>query len=76
MSVPETAVRKDWPRLVKLALDALERRARALEGNPTFAGVTWTPGAAPASPVEGQTYYDATTHKLRSWNGTAWFDLF
>ena len=27
---------------------------------------------APASPVEGQIYYDTTDHVLKTWNGTAW----
>lgn len=32
--------------------------------------------AAPATPDEGQCYYDLTTHKARCWDGTAWNDLF
>lgn len=31
--------------------------------------------AAPASPVEGQGYYDTVTHKARVYDGTAWQDL-
>lgn len=30
---------------------------------------------APASPFEGQTYYDTATKKFMGWNGTAWIDL-
>jgi len=30
--------------------------------------------AAPAMPVEGQAYYDTTTHKLRVFDGTLWQD--
>lgn len=28
--------------------------------------------AAPASPKEGATYYDLTTHKAMVWDGSAW----
>jgi hypothetical protein len=28
--------------------------------------------AAPLSPQEGQSYYDLTLHKNRTWDGTAW----
>lgn len=31
-------------------------------------------GAAPASPVTGQLYYDTGTNKLFWWNGTSWID--
>jgi hypothetical protein len=34
-----------------------------------------TPGAAPASPIEGDIYMDAVSHKLRCWDGTSWQDL-
>ena len=30
---------------------------------------------APASPVEGQLYYDSTNHKLKQYNGTAWITV-
>jgi hypothetical protein len=33
------------------------------------------PGTAPASPSEGDIYMDATSHKLRCWDGTSWQDL-
>jgi hypothetical protein len=32
--------------------------------------------ADPGSPVEGQTYMNTTTHKLRCWDGSAWQNLF
>lgn len=28
--------------------------------------------AAPASPAEGDAYYDLTLHKARMWDGTTW----
>jgi hypothetical protein len=31
--IPETNNRKDWPRLVKLALEKQDRRGQALEAN-------------------------------------------
>jgi len=34
-----------------------------------------TPGVAPASPSEGDIYMDATSHKLRCFDGTTWHDL-
>ncbi len=34
-----------------------------------------TPGDAPATPDEGDMYMDATTHKLRVYDGTIWHDL-
>jgi len=34
-----------------------------------------TPGSAPASPNEGDVYMDASTHKLRCYDGSAWQDL-
>lgn len=35
-----------------------------------------TPGAAPSVPEQGDLYFDATTAKLRCWDGTTWQDLF
>lgn len=28
--------------------------------------------SAPSNPTEGRTYYDLTTHKVRTWDGAAW----
>jgi hypothetical protein len=28
--------------------------------------------SAPASPVSGETYYDTTLNKTRTWDGSAW----
>lgn len=53
---------------------ALELRATALEG---YRSLPFEPlASAPSSPAEGRTYYDTTLHKARTWNGTAWQDLF
>ena len=70
--IPETASTKDWPRKVKQAVEAVAKRVLALETRETF---TFTPTTEPASPVEGLTYYDSGTNKLRCWNGSAWNDL-
>lgn len=32
--------------------------------------------AAPTSPAEGQTYYDLTLHKVRTFDGTLWQNHF
>jgi hypothetical protein len=34
-----------------------------------------TLSAAPSSPVKGQTYFDTTLNKARTWDGTAWQNL-
>jgi parallel beta-helix repeat protein len=39
------------------------------------AGVFFPPKTAPISPVEGQVYYDSSTHKLRVRTDTSWVDL-
>ena len=84
--IPETARRPDWPRLVKkeqdkqkktgkatdAAVAALDLRIDALEAPVTV--IVFVPSATPASPVEGTTYMDSTTHKLRTYNGTIWND--
>lgn len=51
-----------WIRSAALAINSLIR--------PT--SVFFAPGAVPPDPVEGQAYYDATSHKLRVWDGSAW----
>lgn len=65
-TIPETSTRSDWPRLVA---QVVNRHSRALEGFP------WPMlDAAPDNPTEGRTYYDLTTHKTRTYDGTAWQD--
>ena len=55
----------DWRRNVALAVNwALGRDRQRL---PYEALAT-----APASPVEGQTYYNTATHKVMTYDGTAW----
>ena len=78
--IPETARRPDWPRLVKQEHDRheglirkLEARIAALEAPITK--IVFVPTTTPASPVAGMTYMDSTTLKLRTYNGTAWNNL-
>jgi hypothetical protein len=66
-TIPESATRQDWPRLVAQSANNSQKRLAALES--AYLGVL---AAAPASPVEGQTYYDSVLHKMRTWDGTAW----
>lgn len=35
-------------------------------------GILRTLAAAPSGPVEGESYYDTTLHKTRTWDGTTW----
>lgn len=64
MTIPETANRKDWPRLVAQAINGL------LNGTAGFARRP----SAPSDPFEGQSYYDTTDHMARTWDGTTWQD--
>lgn len=72
----------EWRRRVAVAvnwlLGALARRVTALEA--TDAAKATHPfqslATAPASPTEAQTYYDTVTHKVRTYDGTAWQDHF
>lgn len=57
----------DWPRVVAGAVNAL---IRAFNAGTT----TYKPMNEPSDPAEGLTYMDSTTHKLRTYDGTAWQD--
>jgi len=76
--IPVDARTKDWPRkvandvnrlLVRIGL--IDGRVGALEAPET---ITFTPIAEPLAPVEGMTYMDSTSHKLRVFDGTSWQD--
>ncbi len=74
--VPVDGKGLDWPRKVAAAatkaandIDALQTASANRLQHP-FEELA----APPPSPTEGQTYYDTTTHKVRTWNGTAWMD--
>lgn len=71
--LPESANRPDWFRLASQRVNGLLNRVAGLEAH-TVTAITFTPSAAPASPTEGMTYMDSTTHKLRTYDGTVWND--
>lgn len=71
--VPVDAKRQDWPRLVAQAINRLLNRVSTLETH-AVTTITFTPTTEPASPVEGMTYYDSGTQKLRTYDGTIWND--
>lgn len=78
--VPETQTNKDWPRRVAQAVNggvntmaALLARIVTLEAH-TVETITFTPIAEPVSPVEGMTYLDSTSDKLRTYAGGSWND--
>lgn len=51
----------DWQRMVAGALNRI------------LQGYTWQHlDSDPGSPTEGFTYYNTTTHKVRTWDGSAW----
>lgn len=76
MTIPRYSRTSDWPRLVADAVNALENKVKALIGSKAYTldTVTFTPIAEPASPVEGMTYFDSGTQKLRTYDGTVWQD--
>lgn len=75
-AIPESNNRLDWPRLVARAINKLrnELNAEKTKTTDSLQQLTFTPIATPSSPVEGQTYMDSTSHKLRTYDGTAWQD--
>lgn len=72
-TIPETYRNADWPRKVKQAIDSIVRRVVVIEQY-TVETLTFSPIAEPASPVEGLTYLDSTTDKLRTYAGGVWND--
>lgn len=71
--------RGDAPRLVAETTNQQINEIKALKAvqaatTRTVEQVIFTPIATPASPVEGQTYMDSTSHKLRTYDGTTWQD--
>ena len=75
-ALPETYSRPDWPRLVKQTIDGIIRRVLRLETATVYSveTVTFTPTTEPGSPIEGTTYMDSGTHKLRVYDGMGWQD--
>lgn len=71
--IPETSQRKDWPRLVSQVVKEQGKQIAAIEKN-TVETLTFSPIAEPAIPVEGMTYLDSTTDKLRTFAGGVWND--
>lgn len=65
--VPVDGKTIDWPRKVANAINAA-RRALSDRSTVPFEMLA----ANPSSPVEGQTYYNTATHKVRTWDGSAW----
>jgi len=49
----------------------LSENQATVAGNLTATTIVALPGAEPASPIEGQIYYDSTTNKLKFYNGSA-----
>ena len=72
--IPPTAQRKDYARLVSNTINALVRAVNQSGTSVTRGEVIYSPKAEPTSPVEGQTYMESTTHKLRTYDGTNWQD--
>ncbi|MGR4893344.1 hypothetical protein ACIPPQ_20155 [Sphingopyxis sp. LARHCG72] len=76
MTIPSYNRTADWPRLVAAAINALENKVRTLLGMTAYTveTVTFTPIAEPVSPVEGMTYLDSASGKLRTYAGGIWND--
>lgn len=69
LPVPVDGKGLDWPRKVANAINGLLRTSAARETMP-FQMLD----AEPSDPVEGRAYFDTTTHKLRTFDGTTWVD--
>lgn len=62
MTVPsQWASLPDWMRIVAVKVN------RLLQGYPYL-----QLDSDPASPTESFTYYNTTSHKVRTWDGSAW----
>lgn len=71
MTVPVTTHNiADWVRRAADLINRIENK-QASESR-VFGTVTLTPMAEPTDPAAGQTYFDATTGKVRTFDGTAW----
>jgi len=63
---------------LKIQGDVLITGGLTVAGSPgkgTFSSLILTPGSAPASPTEGQIYWNGTTHKLYVFDGTSWKEV-
>lgn len=70
LPVPVDGKGLDWPRKVANAIKQLQNlttRRAAFPFDPL--------AADPASPEEGQTYFNSVTKKVRTYDGTSWNDL-
>lgn len=75
--VPVDGKTLDWPRRVANAFGAIRRIVAGMISDAITAAKPHPfeeLSAAPSSPTEGQTYYDTTLHKARTWDGSAWRD--
>jgi len=72
--VPVDGKSLDWPRRVANALGSIRRIVSGLISTAKQHPFEELSGA-PASPAEGRTYYDLTLHKARTWDGSAWQNL-
>lgn len=78
--VPVDGKGLDWPRKVANAVNTVRRLFSVAQADiDTLKASRPFPfdslPAAPSGPAEGQSYYDTTTHKARTWDGSAWNDL-
>lgn len=70
LPVPVDARSGDWPRKIANAINRLIGVVDQRETLPLQ-----MLAADPASPIEGQAYYNTVTHKARVYDGTIWRDL-
>lgn len=70
--VPVDGKRQDWPRLTADAVNGIQNALGRASIQTVTLSIVLTPTTPPASPVEGETYYDSSLNKIRTWDGTAW----